>query len=376
MEKDLQNMSGIDPFDRRDNQQMDMQEIIDYYLAHEVAHNGLMVTIDFLEFTLFVDRSDDADITGREIEAIEDVLQIDSGQFFLLPSGMNGYPKRLKWTPTTLFVLYGAGPRQGVHVTMSGNACRAYVSQIGSLLMLLQRIVELKGKVTRLDLAVDDLTTQYYSVQDLIGCYEKHEIISRWKYMESQIKSHMESKTNVKECVYFGSMKSDCFLRVYNKSIEQAVREQKNIEAIASIETYWTRWELVLKRDAAMSVVNMLHEHMLLGEIWCGIMANYFRLVESTKDTNRSRWETQKKWVQFVGAAAPLTIKMYPERKDITTLMTWVDSQITPSLAAIVKANKDGLLWLVERTLAADSRINPYYRSILSAIQEPEKPEE
>ncbi len=351
-------------FDRTPNKQMTTDEIVDYYVQHEIAQNGLLVTIDYLEFTLFVDRGENADITGREIEAIEDVLQLDSNEFLSLPQGMNGYPKRLKWTPTSLFVLYGAGARQGVHVTMSGNACRTYVSTVGDLLLLMLRINALKGKVTRIDLAVDDLETQFYSIAELVECYQKHEIVTRWKSMEQQYKSDIESQINLKECLYFGSMKSDCFLRVYNKTIEQMNKEQRPIAEIAAAENVWTRWELVLRRDAAQSVLQLVMGQMPLGEIWCGIMANYFRVTVACEDSNHRRWETQEKWARFVGAALPLSIKSYPAIRDISTLKDWLSSQIMPSLAAVMEA-EGSLEWIAQNILNSVNRINPYYRSLI-----------
>lgn len=353
-------------FARAEGLQIEIGDVLDDFARHEMAHNGLIVTIDYLEFTLFATPDPVADIAGREFEAIEEVLMIDSGHFAEIPKGMNGYPKRLKWAPASLFVLYGAGPRQGVHITMSGNACRAYASQVGDLLMLMLRIVSVRGKVTRLDLAVDDLVTQYYSIAELLECYKRHEIISRWKYMEQQFKSHIESQVNIKECLYFGSMKSDCFLRVYNKTIEQMNREQKKIEAIASVEETWTRWELVLRRDAAMSVVNLVMNRLPLGEIWCGIMANYFKIVQSAADTNRSRWALQEKWVRFVGDALPLSIKMYPETRDLSTLKRWLSQQIMPSLAAVMEADHS-LEWIAQNILSSVDRINPYYQALISA---------
>lgn len=356
-------------FDRTPNKQMTTEEVIKDYQQHEIAHNGLQVTIDYLEFTLFVDRSEDADITGREIEAIEDVLQLDSDQFLMLPQGMNGYPKRLKWTPTSLFILYGAGARQGVHITMSGNACRTYVSTVGDLLLLMLRIDAVKGKITRIDLAVDDLETQYYSIAELVQAYERHEIVTRWKSLEQQYKSDIESQINIKECLYFGSMKSDCFLRVYNKTLEQMNKEQRPIAEIAAAENVWTRWELVLRRDAAQSVLKLVMGNMPLGEIWCGIMANYFRVTTACEDSNHRRWETQEKWARFVGAALPLSIKSYPAIRDISTLKDWLASQIMPSLAAVMEA-EGSLEWIAENILNSVNRINPYYRSLIDKKRE------
>lgn len=372
MEDDVERMCDKMP------EQMTIKEIVDYYINHELAHNGLLVTIDYLEFTVFVDKDEKAaSIDGRETEVISDILQIDPAEFIPIPGGTNGYPKRLKWMAASIFVLYGAGPRQGVHVIMGGNACRMYTSKVGELELLLLRINGVRGKLTRIDLAVDDLLTKYYSVEDVIKCYDRQEIVSRWRTIERQLKNDIRTKIGVKTCVYFGSIKSDCYLRVYNKTIEQMNREQRKLEEIAAVEEVWTRWEIVLRRDTAQGVVRLILEHMPLGTIWSGIMSNYFRLVVRGEDSNYRRWQAQEKWVQFVGAAEPLRLKMYPAKRDITTLKSWVEHQIAPSLAAIVEAEgAKGLEWIVKETLAADRRISPYYRSIINEIGKNEKPKE
>lgn len=347
-------------------EQLNTEQIIDYFINHQIAENGLLVTIDYLEFTVFTSKEPDADISGAEITAIEDILKLSTDQFVSLSVGMNGYPKRLKWAASTLFVLYGAGARQGVHVTLSGSACRAYVSNVDDLLYLILRIEQAGGKLTRLDLAVDDLESRFYSIAEIVECYEKREIISRWKTMERQFKSDIEGQVNVKECLYFGSMKSDCFLRVYNKSIEQMFREQRTIAEIAAVENPWVRWELVLRRDAALSVQKLIMQQMPLGEIWCGIMANYFRLVDASGDTNRSRWQTQKKWIHFTGTAAPLSIKMYPDKRDLSTIRQWLQVQVMPSLATLKNAD-ESLEWIVSAIFGAEYRISPYHQGLIDA---------
>lgn len=364
MEKDLQDLT--------DFEQLTTEQIIDYYMQHQIAENGLLATIDYLEFTVFVDKEQD-DIAGAERTTAEEILLIPFDQFMLLPQGMNGYPMRLKWAASTLFICYGAGGRQGVHVVLSGSGCRAYHSTVGDLLYLILRIEQHGGKVTRLDIAVDDLKSQYFSISELVEYYQRGEVVSRWKTMEQQYKSDIETQVNVKECLYFGSLKSDCFLRVYNKSVEQMYREQATIDQIAAVQNPWIRWELVLKRGSALGVQRLIMQRMPLGEIWAGIMANYFRLVDKDEfDKNRSRWATKEKWIHFTGTAEPLHLKMYPDKRDLSTIRQWLQNQVMPSLATLKEADQS-LDWIVSSIFGAEYRISPYQQQLIDAERDRRK---
>lgn len=104
------------------------------------------------------------------------------------------------------------------------------------------------------------------------------------------------------EIIYFGSEKSDRFLRIYNKALEQGIPD-----------TYWLRFEFQLRNDNATSFYLNWEQRRDIGEVFSGMLIDYLRFVdiprgwtkkeflEAKEQNHRSRFNTAKWWQDFVG---------------------------------------------------------------------------
>lgn len=104
------------------------------------------------------------------------------------------------------------------------------------------------------------------------------------------------------EIIYFGSEKSDRFLRIYNKALEQGIPD-----------TDWLRFEFQLRNDNATSFYLNWEQRRDIGEVYSGMLIDYLRFVdiprgwtkkeflEAKANRNQARFYTAKWWQDFVG---------------------------------------------------------------------------
>lgn len=147
----------------------------------EPLTNGLIGCIDWLSWTFHIS----ADFTHTKVISF---LGFDSKDFLAMPKGANGYRSMLSLNGHNIRILYDGNENMGVHVDVSGSA-------IGELLsswehkktsltpwgtgmyfnnledtVLLDLLTELApiATFTRIDLAVDDIGGNYYSINEQI----------------------------------------------------------------------------------------------------------------------------------------------------------------------------------------------------------------
>ncbi|WP_061243333.1 replication initiation factor domain-containing protein [Leptospira interrogans] len=146
---------------------------------------------------------------------------------------------------------------QKIYVSLSSKALFNFRSSPCSLTKLIEDAIELKGKFTRIDLALDD----YQGILDLPHIYEKlkrKEVASRFRgYSKfespfdlvetgSLFRDHKIGKHGY--TVYVGSFrKSNCFVRIYDKKLQVGP---------SCAWPVWNRLEFQLNHDAADQYCN------------------------------------------------------------------------------------------------------------------------
>ena len=136
--------------------------------------------------------------------------------------------------------------------------------------------------------------------------------------------------------LYLGSRKSDIFLRVYDKKLEQNKKLFASGENL--IRTEWIRWELELKNERAQECVNMLLTKKETGAVCVGILSNYFRVIKLDNE-NKSRCTTDKVWMRFIGEMEKLTLYIPTFPKTLEEKRKWFEMQVAPTLAGIILAD-------------------------------------
>lgn len=266
--------------------------------------------IDWLQFTI-KDRT--------YIDVIVSILQYDLNLFQTLPKGMMGYKSQTAFD--NIKVLFDGKEDMGVHVILSGKGCRQYETK-ESILWLLDRINENKGKLTRIDIALDDFKGNLIPFKKIKKDIIKGNIITKWKSSLEYNKRDTNGKM-LGETISLGSRTSDTYLRIYDKALEQGH------------DGIWNRIELEIKKKNAEEIQNILNEYTV-ATIFKGVLNNYLRIVQPHEtDTNKSRWKTQPYWEKLINGIDKIKLTQKKEEKSIDEKKEWIKKQVGPTMAIV-----------------------------------------
>lgn len=308
--------------------------------------NKLKVSIDWIAFTSTIVS------TAREMIEFLGYKEID---FQVLPKGANGYSKvyRLKGYPVS--VMSEGNEGMGIHVVVTGSAIEdvllhyrktlvtntpfgtraVEMSNFNSTIML-EFLGDIKriGWLTRLDLALDDLGGQFFSVEDFRKHLDNLEVVSKFRTFRDVYESTF-TRESIGHTIYLGSRQSEVMLRIYDKQLEQNRKIEKEEDFI---KTPWVRWELELKNQRANIAADYLIKRMSLGEVVTEILNNYVRIV-TLDDSNRSRCSINPVWERFISTVKKLVLYVEEAKKTIEEKRKWIVHSVMPTLAGIIVAD-------------------------------------
>lgn len=335
--------------------------------GNDTFRNGLTVRVDWLSFTLkdSVDPCDAFDLLGYSIT-----------EFHALPSGRFGYKSAYACVANDgLAVLFNGNDGMGVHVDVSGSAVDDVLSHYhekrsvstpfgdvayeaddiaSTVLSDLLKEICLCGKLTRLDLAIDDMGAEYFTMDEIQNMCQMGMCVSRFRSFRPDMEIAFTGPV-LGHTIYFGKRESACMIRAYDKKLEQNAKLQKSNQPL--IENEWVRWELELKDERANSAAKLLVSGMLLGEVTIGILSNYIRFV-NLDNTRRSRCSTLEKWERFISGVVRLKLFQRPEPKTIADKKAWIWNQVAKSLATVVKADGGDLEFLYRVITHGSEKMN------------------
>ena len=223
-------------------------------------------------------------------EVAEQILCLPAEDFLHTELYMRGFRDSYKFTQCSGITIATNGlPEQGIHVTITGQGCALLFSNM-SPAVFVQNVLEHQGRFSRVDLAMDDYDSIWYTVPHLVKYLQRDELICRWKTYTIHQGGSIGNKQNKQEALYLGSAKSDFYLKIYNKTLEQ---QQKLIdtEAVENLPAHWTRWEFCCRNKQAQTLMESLLEYdFRLGEVFAGLLKNSMRICKANNDTNRWRW--------------------------------------------------------------------------------------
>lgn len=338
-----------------------------------IQSNGLYVSLDWASFTL---------MQYSDVYDVVDFLGFDARDFKEIGIGGNGYRNRLEHFTVDSIKIYfdGANDNMGIHVDVSGNAIstllEAYCTtrvpfgkgrqvdkfesdlspQLYSetLTQLFNDILEI-GHFTRIDLAIDDFGSNYYSTIDLIKKRNSKSIVSKWREIRNLEKDTLALE-RTGHTVYFGSKESEIMLRVYDKQLEQNLGLSPEDEKY--IKTLWTRWELQLRGERANQAAKLLASGINIGSVTIGILSHYFRIIQHD-DCNRSRCSNELKWDLFVNEIEKLSLTVRKCERTLEIKEQTLEHQYGGRIAMLVMAHGGDISFLQDMAHRNVGRISP-----------------
>lgn len=312
--------------------------------------NKLEVSIDWLGFTVF-DFSGPMDVVTW--------LGFNESDFSLCNGGY-GYKASLRHNLYSIVIFYDGNENMGIHIDISGSAVSPAVDsyidsckeptpfggyaveyQEEGYMMAYLRYLNECAKFTRLDLAIDDKGGNYYSVDDVKEICENGRCASRFKGYRMVSESKFSSKGKTGNTLYIGDRSSSCYLRVYDKRLEQIKKLGEDVGFP------WTRWELELKKERAQKAVDILLSGSGLGSVAVGVLSNYFRVIVRD-DSNVSRCSTDSVWQAFISGVDKLRLSMRKVVKTLEEKKEWIKRQCAPSIAAVCASEGGDLGFILD----------------------------
>lgn len=328
----------------------------------------LSANFDWLEFTVFKESLNNI---------IENILLLNLADFEPLPKGRFGYNTQLKWSNGLIFILYNANSsgdpilddKNGIHLIMTGQGCRSFeVKRNFRELFYLVLVGSKENKFTRIDLAIDDKKDEIINFDQFLTDLEAGNVSSKWKTWDLILSRTLGSNEFKGRTIYLGKQTSDIFCRIYDKGLERIAKNHVEIEP-ETLE--WTRLEIVFRRDRAELLSNyFLDSDNGVGQVALSVLNQYIRFLIPNPNNDRKRsWETAAWWERLLHNVSKLKLTKDTEERTIEDFEKWVDKQIGPTLAAIMKAKEGEIDWLHQIISEATTRLKSKHEDAIKNYQ-------
>lgn len=251
--------------------------------------------------------------------------------------------------------------RNGILVDLPGRACGA----LGERLVPFLRWCVERGRVRRLDLAVDD-TQGRLTYERLEAAVDAGALVTRAREAH-WIRGHtLASGERTGWTLYVGSRRSQWMIRFYDKAAERLER------AGLDVGGEWIRCELEAHGDYATRLAGEVLDD---ASVAVGQIARCIRLCEpSATDARRRRWPVASWWREFLGDVRPGASLVAGEDAE-ASIERWLEfmrRQIAPMMAAITEARGGDVSWMYELVDDGHKRLKPRHLAAIRAEQERE----
>jgi len=204
------------------------------------------------------------------------------------------------------------------HIILPGR----WLTEVGDkAIELLPWILKNSGKLSRIDIACDDFTEKP-NPKTLREYCNEGQLVTRFRRRTS-LESHSDNSiTN-----YFGSMKSDRYLRVYDKT-----KETKG-KIIA------TRWEIVMRDEYAQQCA----QHIIETGVNKTFKGSLLSLMDFRIPTTQKRESRRKKmdwYIDFIGNIEKAEYTRYEPTITLEKMEHWLQKQVSRTLANVLYCKK------------------------------------
>ena len=266
---------------------------------------------------------------------IKDILQLNIQ--YMIHEDFGHYSYTEHYYIGDIFVYTSPDEEKGVLLELKGKGCRQFESYLLAQErswydFLMDALID-GGVMKRLDLAINDHTGML-DIPELTEKCRNEECVSVFRSFKSYasgelVKHEEQDKAGMGYTLYIGSLKSEVYFCVYEKSYEQYIKLGIPIEE-APIKN---RFEIRLKNERAYYAVRDLLTYYDAERTAFSIINRYVRFVDKEADKKRSDWKLSVRWAWFIGEnREPLKLTTKPEPYTLDRTLRWIQRQVDPTL--------------------------------------------
>ena len=283
---------------------------------------------------------------------IKDILQLNIQ--YMIHEDFGHYSYTEHYYIGDIFVYTSPDEEKGVLLELKGKGCRQFESYLLAQErswydFLMDALVD-GGVMKRLDLAINDHTGML-DIPELTEKCRNEECVSVFRSFKSYasgelVKHEEQDKAGMGYTLYIGSLKSEVYFCVYEKSYEQYIKLGIPIEE-APIKN---RFEIRLKNERAYYAVRDLLTYYDAERTAFSIINRYVRFVDKEADKKRNDWKLSVRWAWFIGEnREPLKLTTKPEPYTLDRTLRWIQRQVDPTLKMLETITaKTGIDYLKE----------------------------
>lgn len=283
---------------------------------------------------------------------IIEFLGLQNVKFELL-KGFYGYQDRLYFEGVSIH--YNGRSDMGICVEMSGKGCRTFEKYgTGDYDLLFDEIIsnysenseKRQMNITRLDVAYDDFT----GVLDLpLLCRE-----AQLHHFSSRFKDWQVIYGNKGISVCHGSNKSNVYIRIYDKRLEQ--------KAESKVE-HWVRCELQIRKECAYGFICLKDS---IEKKYFQVLNNYLRyIVPSDNESNCRVVDTAPYWLNFIESAESKSIFFKPaDNYSFDKLYAFVNGQLSGAVTTYIDIVGVDQFLIDINNSRKQKKLNPKYETL------------
>ena len=326
------------------------------------------IIVDYLAFTI---RNDSiSELVGNAKELHTTLERFCEKYCSPLNEYIGGHMYTHGYISASGFRTYYGGENVGstLYVQISGAGCVQLDQHFkGGLQAFMQYIAGFDVRIKRLDLAADEVgeateSDEYCLYIDRIEAYcdagRNTGAARKWDVIGAKATGSNKRKNGA--TAYFGSRKSDVYLRIYDKFSEQGLKGTG----------HWMRCELELHGDVSQQAFTLLigtsdDYKEKLAELYRGLCLTQVRFLKERK-SNVTRSETAEWWTEFLdGCTVGIKFTQKREHKTLNKLMDWVDHSVLGALNVIY--NTYGFPYLIRlmNSFVAAGRLSAAHRNMI-----------
>jgi len=312
---------------------------------------GVQVSLDWLSATFWATPDDPVDVAQVQLAASL-AMGCEPGDWVELEHGTHGYQMAMLG-PGGARVEWGAPGRDDFHLSMPGQACQAAGGK--GMQELGQYVVAHRGRVTRLDPALDDYR-RTISPADFEAAVQGPDVVTHARVQRRIIKRTVGrgSPQVTGDTFYLGSPSSRVELRVYDKGMESQGKQD------------CIRVELQLRDEPAQAVLQELAGGRNLGQVFASHLVRFVDFRSASNDSNVTRRDRVPWFQELVGLAQKALA--YPPKavRTIEQVIDWLEKGVAPSLALAVAHFKGDMGELVGMVNRGRDRWRPKHVQMLA----------